>query len=143
MNASERGIELIKAHEGLRLEAYRDSVGVLTIGYGHTHGVLEGQAITEQEADAMLREDLKAAENCVEHLVCVPLTQGEFDALCSFAFNLGCSALRNSTLLKKLNDSDYDGAAAEFSRWNHAGGKVLDGLTKRRSAEAERFESTA
>lgn len=143
MNISEHGLSLIKEHEGLRLVAYQDSVGVWTIGYGHTKGVQAGQEITESYAEALLKEDVRAAENCIEKLVTVPLTQGEFDALCSFTFNLGCGALRNSTLLKKLNDSNYDGAAEEFKRWNHAGGKVLEGLTKRRLAEAQRFEATA
>ena len=140
MNISDNGLDLIKKHEGLRLEAYQDSVGVWTIGYGHTAGVKEGDTCTEEEANAYLREDAKSAERCVNSCVAVPLTQNEFDALCSFAFNLGCTSLRNSTLLRKLNDSDFDGAAAEFQKWNHAGGKVLAGLTKRREDEAQLFE---
>ena len=95
------------------------------------------------EAEDRLKEDVHHAENCVNSLVAVPLTQGEFDALCSFAFNLGCSALRKSTLLRLLNQSDYDGAAAEFRKWNKAGGEVLAGLTKRRFEESQRFEDTA
>lgn len=143
MNISDLGLDLIRSHEGLRLVAYQDSVGVWTIGYGHTKGVTEAMAITVGQAEAFLRDDVRQVENCIDKLVTVPLTQGEFDALCSFVFNLGCGSLRNSTLLKKLNDSDYDGASEEFGKWNHAGGKILEGLTKRRLAEAERFESTA
>lgn len=142
MNISERGLDLIKAYEGLSLDAYQDSVGIWTIGYGHTGSlVVKGLTITQAEADGLLKHDVIVAENCIRTLVAVPLTQPEFDALCSFAFNLGGAALRNSTLLRKLNASDYDGAAAEFKRWDHAGGKQLAGLTKRRAAEAELFEA--
>lgn len=140
MNVSDEGLELIKRFEGCRLTAYQDSVGIWTIGYGHTGPlVVEGQTITEQEADGLLRHDARIAENCVAKLVTVPLTQNEFDALCSFVFNLGCGNFRNSTLLRKLNAGDYDGAAAEFKRWDKAGGQVLAGLTRRREAEAEMF----
>lgn len=141
VNISETGLDLIKRHEGLRLNAYQDSVGVWTVGYGSTKGVTEGMTITQEEADARLKTDVIAAEKCVNNCVAVPLSQNEFDALCSFAFNLGCGALRGSTLLRKLNDSDYDGASAEFKKWDHAGGKVLAGLTKRRADEAELFEA--
>ena len=142
MNISDRGLDLIKTHEGCRLEAYQDSVGVWTIGYGHTMGVKQGDTCTQEQAEAWLTEDVTTiAERCVNWLVKVPLTQSEFDALCSFSFNLGCSALRNSTLLKKLNASDYNGASLEFGKWDHAGGKQLAGLTARRTAEAELFES--
>ena len=142
MKISDKGLSLIKLHEGLRLEAYRDSVGVLTIGYGHTGSVSDGQVITSGQAEILLSQDVHNVEVCVEKYVTVPMTQGEFDALCSFVFNLGCTALRNSTLLRKLNASDYDGAASEFKRWDHAGGQKLAGLTKRRAAEASLFEST-
>ena len=142
MNISEKGLVLIKHHEGLRLEAYKDAVGILTIGYGHTGAVTEGQAITPEKADELLRQDVNNVEVCISKCVTVPLTQGEFDALCSFAFNLGCTALRNSSLLRKLNASDYEGASAEFKKWDHAGGMQLAGLTKRRAAEADLFEST-
>ena len=143
MRISQAGLTLIKGFEGLRLTAYKDSVGILTIGYGHTgKDVKEGDEITEQWADALLERDVLIAEKCVNGAVQVPITQGEFDALCSFVFNLGCARLRVSTLLRKLNDSDYDGAAAEFKRWNKAGGTVLAGLTRRRVAEVALFEST-
>ena len=143
MSISPRGLDLIKQHEGCRLEAYQDSVGIWTIGYGHTLGVKAGDTCTQEQADAYLKADVHSAENCIEKSVTSSLSQGEFDALCSFTFNLGCAALRNSTLLRKLNSGDYDGAAAEFKKWDHAGGKQLAGLTKRRADEAELFEAVA
>lgn len=143
MNISDRGLDLIKLHEGCRLEAYQDSVGIWTIGYGHTMGVKQGDACDQQQADDWLKADIRSAENCIDKSVTADLSQAEFDALCSFTFNLGCAALRNSTLLRKLNAGDYDGAALEFKKWDHAGGKQLVGLTKRRAAEAELFEATA
>jgi len=141
MAISPRGLDLIKMHEGCRLEAYQDSVGIWTIGYGHTLSIKQGDTCTQEQAEEWLKSDVHTVENCIDKAVSVPLTQSEFDALCSFAFNLGCAALRNSTLLRKLNASDYDGAAAEFKKWDHAGGKQLAGLTKRRAAEAELFET--
>jgi lysozyme len=145
LNISEQGLELIRQHEGCRLEAYFDSVGVATIGWGHTRGVKLGDVCTQEQADAWLLEDVKEAEACIEAnvLVLVPLTQGEFDALCSWVFNLGCRALKNSTLLRKLLASDYDGASLEILRWDNAGGKRVAGLTARREAERKRFEDTA
>lgn len=95
--------------------------------------------ITGAEAEERLKADLVPVELCIENSVSVPLTQGQYDALCSFVFNLGCVALRNSSLLRKLNSGDDAGASEEFLRWNHAGGRVLAGLTKRRMAEAEMF----
>ena len=143
MIISDEGLALVKRFEGCRLSAYQDSVGVWTIGYGSTTDVALGMQITLAEAEQRLKDDVHHAENCINSLVSVPLTQGEFDALCSFAYNLGCAALRGSTLLRKLNASDYDGAATEFAKWTHAGGKELPGLVSRRRAEAERFEATA
>jgi lysozyme len=140
MNISEAGLSLIKESEALRLDSYQDSVGVWTVGYGHTGPeVKEGLHITEDAANALLLGDVETVEKCINNSIRVVLTQGQFDALCSFAFNLGCRALLNSTLLRKLNDGDDTGAAEEFSRWNHAGGVELAGLTKRRAAEAEMF----
>lgn len=138
-NISNNGINLIKKFEGLELKAYKDSVGILTIGYGHTHGVKAGDAITGQQADAFLREDVQVAELAVNTNVKVKLTQGQFDALMSFVFNLGSGNFVKSTLLKKLNAGDYAGAADEFGRWINAGGKPLTGLIKRRAAEREMF----
>lgn len=141
MKTSLKGIALIKEYEGLRLGAYLCSAGVLTIGYGHTGGVKEGDLITEQKAEQLLQDDLKKFENGVLRLVRVPLTQNQFDALVSFAFNLGVGNLGKSTLLKMLNDRDYKGAASQFIRWNKAAGKELAGLTRRRIAESELFLS--
>jgi len=139
MQTSNNGINLIKRFEGLRLEAYRDSVGIPTIGYGHTHGVKMGDVITGAQADAFLREDLQVAELTINTNVKVKLTQGQFDALASFVFNLGSGNFVKSTLLKKLNTGDYAGAADEFGKWVNAGGKKSPGLVKRRAAEREVF----
>jgi lysozyme len=139
MTTSEAGIELIKQSEGLRLEAYQDSAGVWTIGYGNTYGVREGDTCTQEWAEERLQDDVRRAEAHVTRLVKLPLMQGQFDALVSFVFNLGYYALFRSTLLRKLNAGDYSGAADEFLRWNHAGGKVLKGLTRRREAERHMF----
>lgn len=146
MQISNKGIALIKQFEGLRLDAYQDSVGVWTIGYGWTQPV-DGKPITKgivikpEIAERLLKTGLVSYENDVSKLVKVKLTQGQFDALVSFAYNLGTRALSTSTLLKKLNAGDYDGAADEFPRWNKAGGKELAGLTRRREAEFALFIS--
>lgn len=146
MQISDKGIALIKQFEGLRLTAYQDSVGVWTIGYGWTQPVdgkqiRAGMTIKEETAERLLRTGMVGYESDVSKLVKVKLTQGQFDALVSFAYNLGARALSTSTLLKKLNAGDYSGAADEFPRWNKAGGNVLAGLTRRREAERALFLS--
>lgn len=142
MKVSQKGIKLIQEFEGLELKAYKDSVGVLTVGWGSTGShVTAGMIITKEQAEQLLKKDLERFEKGVSDLVKVPLKQNQFDALCSFAFNLGLSNLKSSTLLKKLNASDYQGAANEILRWNRAGGKVLNGLTRRRIAERDLFLS--
>lgn len=141
MKTSPKGISLIKEFEGLSLDAYLCSAGVMTIGYGHTGGVQKGDRITEKKAEELLQDDLKKFENGVLRLVRVPLNQNQFDALVSFAFNLGVGNLGKSTLLRKLNGGDFAGAATEFVRWNKAGGRELAGLTRRRNAEAELFST--
>lgn len=141
MNISQAGLDLIRKFEGCRLTAYDDSVAVHTIGYGHTFGVYKGDTCTQEQAEQWLKEDAHHAENCVNHSVSVDLTQNEYDALVSFVFNLGCGALSGSTLLRKLNAGDFDGASDQFKRWDHADGKVLAGLTVRREAEADLFRS--
>ncbi len=142
MNISEAGLDLIKKSEGLELSAYRDAVGILTIGYGHTgEEVRPGMMITPEEADDFLRGDVMECEVCIEEHVTVDLTQGQFDALCSFIFNLGCAAFTRSTLLRLLNEEDYDGAEQQFHRWVNAGGVKLAGLVTRRAAEAEMFRA--
>ncbi len=133
------GVNLIKSFEGLRLKAYQDAVGVWTIGYGTTRGVKPGQAISEAQAEALLKTDLNRFEQAVNQAVRVSINDNQFAALVSFAYNVGSGALRSSTLLKKLNRRDIYGAANEFPRWNRAGGRVLAGLTRRRNAERALF----
>lgn len=140
MHTSQKGLDLIKSFEGLRLTAYKCPADVWTIGYGTTAGVKPGQTITKERAEELLREDVKRFEEQVLRLVKMPLTQGQFDALTSFVYNLGAGNLSNSTLLRLLNAGDYAGAAAQFERWNKAGGKVLAGLARRRAAERALFE---
>jgi len=146
MQTSPAGRAFIGLHEGLRLDAYRDAVGVWTIGYGHTAAAgapapIAGMRITAGEADAILARDLAKFDAAVGRLVTVDLQQHEFDALASFTFNLGEGNLAASTLLRKPNAGDRAGAAAEFARWNKAGGKVLAGLTRRRAQERALFTS--
>ena len=129
----------LKAFEGLRLEAYRDAAGVLTIGYGSTRGVRAGMTITEAEAERRLREDVDRHAEPIDALVRVPLSEHERAALASFVFNLGGAAFAQSTLLRKLNAGDRAGAADEFPRWVYAGGKKLRGLERRREAERAMF----
>ena len=142
MSISPAGIALIQAHEGLRLTAYRDPVGIWTIGYGSTGGVRRGMTITRDQAVLRLYHDVDDAEAAINGRVTVPLTQQQFDALASFVFNVGGGAFRKSTLLKKkINAGDYAGAAEEFGRWVKAKGRVLPGLVTRRAAERALFLS--
>ncbi len=136
-------VDLVKRFEGFREDAYLCPAGIPTIGYGSTRGVRLGMTITEEEAARRLREDLDAAAKAVFRLVIVPLTRWQIDALTSFAFNVGGDKFASSTLLRKLNVGDRAGAAAEFERWVHAGGKVLPGLVARRRAEADLFRGSA
>ena len=146
MQTSDKGIALIKQFEGCKLTAYQDSVGVWTIGYGWTQPVdgkpsRAGMTIKQETAERLLKTGLVSYESDVSRLVKVGVTQGQFDALVSFTYNLGSRSLSTSTLLRKLNAGDYAGAADEFLRWNKAGGKVLNGLTRRREAERALFLS--
>lgn len=146
MQTSDKGISLIKQFEGCKLTAYQDSVGVWTIGYGWTQSVdgkliRAGMTIKQETAERLLKTGLVSYESDVSRLVKVGLTQGQFDALVSFTYNLGARSLSTSTLLRKLNAGDYAGAADEFLRWNKAGGKVLNGLIRRREAERALFLS--
>lgn len=135
-----KNLDIIKRHEGLRLEAYMPTPNdVPTIGYGHTKGVKMGDRITNAQAEEYLRHDIAWAQDAVNSLVKVRLTQNQFDALVSFVFNVGASAFAKSTLLRMLNDGDYKGAADQFLRWDKQGGKVLRGLTKRRAEERALF----
>ena len=140
MHISKEGIALIKKFEGCRLTAYQDSVGVWTIGYGHTKDVDEGLEITQQEAEVMLNEELLEYEGYINDMVEVPLEQCQFDALVCWVYNLGPTNLRKSTLLKFLNAGDYHSTPNQIKRWNKAGGEVLNGLVRRREAEALLFQ---
>lgn len=140
------GIDLIKTYEGCVLHAYRDAVGVWTIGYGTTMlpdgtPVHSGMLIDQDTAEQYLEHDLIKFENIVKDAVTVELNENQFSALVSFTYNLGGGNLRSSTLLRKLNNGDYAGASAQFPRWNRAGGRVLDGLTARRNAEMTLFNT--
>jgi len=138
---SQNGLTLTQKFEGLRLTAYQDQVGVWTIGYGHTgNDVYPELTITQEQADTLLMQDVASAVAAVNRLVTIALYQDCFDALVDFAFNLGNNALAGSTLLRKLNASDFAGAAAEFPKWCKAGGKVARGLLLRRQAEQQLFQ---
>jgi len=139
MTISEEGIELIKAFEGCKLFAYRDSVGVATIGYGHTKGVKMGQAITQQQAEQYLRADLQPCEKILN--ACgINFRQEQFDALCSWVFNLGVSNFRNSTMLKYIMAGKEDtDITDQLVKWHNAGGVPMNGLKRRRIAEANLF----
>ena len=139
MKTSERGLALIRQFEGLRLSAYKCPTDVPTIGYGTTKGVKMGMTIDKAEAERLLRDDVERFEQYVDKLVTVPLTQGQFDALVSFCYNLGPANLEQSTLLKYLNTGLYADAANQFMRWNKANKAVLAGLTRRRAAEQALF----
>ena len=139
MKASDILIEKVKEFEGLRLTSYKDSAGVWTIGYGHTRGVKAGQSITEKQADSLLRGDLLTAENYVNGLK-LNLTQGQFDALVDFCYNLGAGNLAGSTLLAKIRaKAPTEEIQAQFKRWVYAKGKKLKGLVRRREWEASRW----
>ena len=140
MEISENGLDLIKHFEGLKLTAYICPAGVLTIGYGHTgKDVKPSMKIDIFDAEILLKNDVARFEDSVNTLVDVNMTQGQFDALVSFCYNLGASALKGSTLLKLLNSGDYDAAGGQFIRWNKCKGRELAGLTARREAEQELY----
>ena len=141
MNTSAEGISLIKKFEGCELTAYQCSAGVWTIGYGHTKGIEEGMEISQEEAEQMLVDELHEYENYINKYVTAPLSQNQFDAMVSWVYNLGPADLKASTLLKVLNAEDYDGVPAQIKRWNKAGGEILDGLIRRREAEARLFKN--
>lgn len=139
MKISSTGVDLIKHFESCKLTAYQDSVGIWTIGWGHTGSVKKGDIWTQGEADNILLNDLDKFEGYINQHVKVPLTQNQFDALVSWTFNLGPGNLKSSTMLTKLNEKKYDEVPSQMKRWNKAGGKVLRGLERRRNAEAAMF----
>jgi lysozyme len=132
-------MELLKKSEGFRNRVYLDAAGFPTIGYGHRllNPASFPNGIDEAQAAEILACDVWDAEQAVQRLVKVPLTQGQFDALVDFCFNLGAGKLTTSTLLKVLNCGRYEDAAEELLRWDRAGGRELDALKVRRQAEAE------
>ncbi len=134
--------KMIEDWEGKRLTAYRDPVGIATIGYGHTGpDVHMGQVTTAEQADTLLANDLHKFEAAVKGLAGPKTTQGQFDAFVSFCFNLGSGALKSSTLLRRHLAGRYPEAADEFLKWNHAGGVELAGLTRRRRGERQVYLS--
>lgn len=144
MSTSQNGINLISSFEGCELKAYLCPAKVWTIGFGTTvypNGVKvkKGDSYTLEQAKQFKAHDLKRFEKTVNDLVKVPLTQNQFDALVSLTYNIGTGAFEKSTLLKKLNAGDYQGAADQFTVWNKGGGKVLQGLVNRRAKEKEVF----
>lgn len=139
MNMSEKGLAMLREFEGCKLIAYQCQAGVWTIGVGHTATAKPGMMITTDQAMDLLRKDVEKFEYVVNNVVKVQLSQNQFDSLVSFVFNIGATAFKNSTLLKKLNSGDYAGAANQFSRWIRAGGIESNGLKKRRSIERSVF----
>lgn len=149
MRLSSNGLSLIAGFEGFGGRLYNDPAGHCTIGYGHLvhRGPCDGRAtetlfrprITVAYGRILLRDDVHRFEECINSAVRVALNQNRFDALVSFAFNVGCWAFENSTLLRKLNNGEYHRVCDELRRWNHGGGEVLPGLVRRRKAECELF----
>ncbi len=137
---SQEGVNLIKKFEGFEEKAYKCPAGVWTIGYGHTKDVMEGDFWSEAYAEHMLEVELEEYCEYINDLVEVELNQNQFDALVSWVYNLGPSNLKSSTLLKVLNEGDFDEVPRQIRRWNKAGGNVLEGLTRRREAEALLFQ---
>ena len=143
MRMSDQGIDaLLKKFEGCKLKAYKDPVGIWTIGYGHTSAagapdVTEGLTITQAEAEEILKRDLVKYEKPVADMVKVPLSQHQFDVLVDFAYNAGVGNLKSSTLLKRVNAGDFDAVPNELMKWTKAKGKELPGLVRRRRAESE------
>lgn len=142
MQYSKTGLELTESFEGCRLEAYRDIKGVLTVGFGHTgDDVMEGLVWTQEQAYAQLLKDTQHAQDIVNRLVTIELTQPAFDSLVDFVFNVGSGNFESSTLLKLLNAGNLEAASDEIDKWDHASGQVVAGLLRRREAETKEFNS--
>jgi lysozyme len=140
MKTSDRGIALIKEFEGCKLKAYKCPAGKWTIGFGATgQAIVEGLVWSQEQADAALLKHIAEFEQAVSDQITVPLTQGQFDALVSFTYNLGARRLRNSTLRRLLNKGDYSGAAKQFALWISKGTPYEAGLRRRREAERQLF----
>lgn len=143
MTTNQAGLDLIKRYETCQLVVYDDGVGFATVGWGHRTSLPLGATITQAQADAWLLSDLSQVESAVSRCVTVPLNSNQFSALCSFVFNVGSGGFWNSTMLRKLNVGDFEGAAREFGRWVYGGGRVLDGLVERRADEQALFLTPA
>jgi lysozyme len=146
MELDQAGIDFICQEEGCKLTAYQDQGGVWTIGVGHTgqvdgQDICEGMTITQDQANALLQADAQTAVDGVNNMLQVTVSQNQFNALVDFAFNEGVGALKGSTLMRLLNQGDFDGAVAQFSRWDMDAGQVNQGLLNRRNAEAALFQS--
>ncbi len=141
MDINAKGLSILKTAEGFYAEPYICPAGKLTVGYGHTGNV--SGPVTQEQAEVLLKGDLKAAQDAVEAHVTVPLTENQFSALVSLVYNIGANAFANSTLLDHLNNNEIELAAAQFDRWIYANGHVLPGLVKRRQLEKELFLSNA
>jgi lysozyme len=137
---SKTGQQLTERFESCRLTAYQDVRGIWTIGWGHTPAAPD-MTCSQEQADTWLLSDTQTAQDAVNELVTVPLTQGEFDALVDFVFNVGRGNFKHSTMLEKLNGGNYQAAAAQFDLWDKSGGKIVAGLLRRRQAEANEFQS--
>ena len=140
MKISKDGLELIKKFEGCETTAYQDSVGVWTIGFGHTKGVEEGQTCSIEDAESMLADEMDEYEGYINNMVKVDLQQHEFDALVAWVYNLGPTNLGESTMLKVLNGGQFERVPDEMNRWTRAGGEILEGLVRRRQAESLMFQ---
>ena len=147
LKTSPAGLAIIKKFEGFRAKPYACPAGVATIGYGSTYYAdgkpvkLTDAPVTEAQAQELLQATLAKYEACVNGAVKMPINQNQFDAFVSFTYNVGCSAFRNSTMLRQFNQGYTPQAAAQFNRWTLGGGKVLAGLVARRAAERALFES--
>jgi len=140
MTYSKNGLKLTERFESCRLIAYQDVRGIYTIGWGHTPS-FSGMTCTQEQADTWAMEDTTVAQRAVNELVTVPLTQGEFDALVDFVYNVGQGNFKHSTMLEVLNYGNYKKAAEQFDLWDKAGGKIVAGLLRRREAETQEFNS--
>lgn len=140
LSLSATGLSLIQSHEGLYQKVYLDPVGIPTVCWGHVSPALKvGTRYSRQQCEGLLKMDTITAQQAIQDLVRVPLTQNQYDALTSLVFNIGRAAFARSSLLRKLNAGDYQGAADEFPRWVYARGKKLNGLVNRRMAERDLF----
>ena len=141
MEISKEGLALIKKFEGFEAGAYQCPAGVWTIGYGHTKDVQPTDVWSQSHAEHMLEAELEEFQEYVNDMVKVPLEQFQFDALVAWVYNLGAGNFKESTLLRVLNEGDYDDVPHQIKRWNKAGGRVLQGLVRRREAEALLFQN--